>query len=50
MLAALSHEDLSLVEELLPENQTVRVNSSHDIHFAQTMIYTDTLNEFAARA
>lgn len=49
LLAALSDEDLSHVEELLPENQTVRVNSSHDIHFAQTKIYTDTLNEFAAR-
>lgn len=49
LLAALSDEDLSHVEELLPDNQTVRVNSSHDIHFAQTKIYTDALNEFAAR-
>lgn len=49
LLAALSDEDLAHVEELLPENRTIRVRSSHDIHFAQTKIYTSALNEFITR-
>ncbi|MFV0435176.1 MAG: alpha/beta fold hydrolase [Leucobacter sp.] len=39
LLAALSDEDLTHVEELLHDNRTIRVRSSHDIHFARTGAY-----------
>lgn len=50
LLAALDDDDLVRVEGLLPDNQTVRVRSSHDVHFARTKKYTDTLNCFARHA
>ena len=39
LLAALSDEDLHRVEGLLRDNRTIRVRSSHDIHFARTTAY-----------
>ena len=44
LLAALSDDDLKRVETLLPKNQTVRVRSSHDIHFAHPKIYQKAIN------
>jgi pimeloyl-ACP methyl ester carboxylesterase len=49
LLAALSDEDLARVESLLPDNQTVHVRSSHDVHFARTKQYAEALNAFAHR-
>jgi pimeloyl-ACP methyl ester carboxylesterase len=43
LLAALSDEDLARAEGLLPDNQTIRVRSSHDIHFARTTSYIAAL-------
>ena len=50
LLAALSDEDVARVEELLPDNETVRVRSSHDVHFARTKEYAAAVNAFAERA
>lgn len=50
LLAALSEEDLARVEELLADNETVRVDSSHDIHFAQTEAYVEALHSLTERA
>ena len=50
LLAALSDEDVARVAELLPDNEIVRVRSSHDVHFAQTAEYTAALIAFAQRA
>lgn len=49
LLAALDDSDLARVEHLLPDNQTTRVRSSHDIHFARTKTYVRVLQELAAR-
>ncbi|MFC0674535.1 alpha/beta fold hydrolase [Brachybacterium hainanense] len=46
LLAALD-DDLARVEQLLPDNETVRVRSSHDVHFAQTEKYATALIGFA---
>lgn len=50
LLAALSDEDLARVEGLLPDNETVQVKSSHDVHFAKTKEYVQAVNAFARRA
>ncbi|MGW6375750.1 alpha/beta fold hydrolase [Rhodococcus sp. NPDC055112] len=50
LLAALSDEDLAHVEELLHDNHTVRVRSSHDIHFARTSAYVGALQELSKAA
>ena len=50
LLAALSDEDLARVEGLLPDNETVLVRSSHDVHFAKTQDYAQALNAFVQRA
>ena len=47
LLAALSDEDLSRVEALLPDNETVHVRSSHDVHFARTKEYATAMLELA---
>lgn len=47
LLAALSDEDLARVESLLPENRTVHVRSSHDVHFARTKEYAAAMIELA---
>lgn len=39
LLAALSDDDLRRVESLLPDNRTIRLRSSHDIHFTRTSAY-----------
>lgn len=49
LLAALDDSDLARVEQLLPDNRTTRVRSSHDIHFARTKTYVRVLKELAAR-
>lgn len=49
LLAALSDEDLARVEELLPDNRTVRVRGGHDIHFAHTKAYVNALIGLARR-
>lgn len=49
LLAALSDEDLARAEELLADNVTTRVRSSHDIHFARTRAYVKALDELADR-
>lgn len=50
LLAALSDDDLARVESLLPDNRTVRVRSSHDIHFARTTTYVRELLDLGERA
>lgn len=50
LLAALDDDDLAKVESLLPDNQTIRVRSSHDIHFAHPKVYANALKQLAARA
>ncbi len=45
LLAALSDEDLARVESLLPDNRTIRVRSSHDVHFAKTAAYVRALEQ-----
>lgn len=47
LLAALSDEDLTRVESLLPRNRTIRVRSSHDIHFAHTKTYVRAIKELS---
>ncbi|MGW9630943.1 alpha/beta fold hydrolase [Agromyces sp. NPDC055520] len=49
LLAALDEEDCARVHSLLPDNQVVRVRSSHDVHFARTRVFTRVLQEFAVR-
>lgn len=49
LLAALDDSDLARVEQLLPDNHTTRVRSSHDIHFAHTKTYVRVLQELATR-
>lgn len=49
LLAALDDTDLDRVEQLLLDNQTMRVRSSHDIHFANPDVYLATLESLAAR-
>ncbi len=49
LLAALSDEDLARVESLLPDNRTVRVRSSHDVHFAKTGAYVQALEQLVER-
>lgn len=49
LLAALDDGDLARVEQLLPDNQTTRVRSSHDVSFARTKTYVSVLEELAAR-
>lgn len=49
LLAALSDEDLARVESLLPDNRTVRVRSSHDVHFAKTAAYLRALQQLVER-
>jgi pimeloyl-ACP methyl ester carboxylesterase len=49
LLAALDEDDLARVESLLPQNRTVHVKSSHDVHFAHTEAYTDALLELVDR-
>jgi pimeloyl-ACP methyl ester carboxylesterase len=49
LLAALDDSDLTRVENLLPDNETTRVRSSHDIHFARTTNYVAALEDLAAR-
>lgn len=49
LLAALSEEDLTRVEELLSDNESVHVRSSHDIHFARTKTYAQALIGLARR-
>jgi len=44
LLAALSEEDLNRIESLLPNNETIRVKSSHDIHFAHPKTYQKAVN------
>ena len=48
LLAALSDEDLRRVESLLSDNRTIRVRSSHDIHFARTKTYVRALAELSS--
>jgi len=50
LLAALDDDDLARVESLLPDNQTVHIRSSHDIHFAHPKKYSSALKELAVRA
>lgn len=50
LLAALDDDDLARVEQLLPDNRTSRVRSSHDIHFARPDAYIVALQSLAARA
>nr|WP_241429214.1 alpha/beta hydrolase [Agrococcus sp. ARC_14] len=49
LLAALDDHDLARVESLLPDNRTIRVRSSHDIHFARTNRYVTALKQLGAR-
>ncbi len=49
LLAALDDDDLARVERSLPDNQTTRVRSSHDVHFARTKTYASALQDLAAR-
>ena len=49
LLGALDDSDLARVEQLLPDNQTTKVRSSHDVHFAQTKTYASVLQDLAAR-
>jgi len=49
LLAALDDDDLAKVESLLPDNQTIRVRSSHDIHFAHPKTYANALKKLAVR-
>ncbi|MFT3834962.1 MAG: alpha/beta hydrolase [Micropruina sp.] len=49
LLAALSDDDLARVESLLPDNRTVRVRSSHDVHFAKTGAYVQALEQLVER-
>lgn len=49
LLAALDDDDLNRVEQLLPDNETTHVRSSHDIHFAQPDVYITALLGLAAR-
>lgn len=49
LLAALDDDDCARVDLLLPDNEVVRVQSSHDVHFAKTELFTHVLHEFAAR-
>ncbi|MFT4296682.1 MAG: alpha/beta hydrolase [Micropruina sp.] len=49
LLAALSDDDLHRVESLLPDNHTIRLRSSHDIHFAHTNRYVQALKELGGR-
>ena len=44
LLAALSDDDLKRIESLLPNNHTIKVKSSHDIHFAHTKTYQKAIN------
>ena len=50
LLAALSDEDLARVEQLLRNNRTIRVRSSHDVHFARTSAYVAALRQLSAAA
>lgn len=49
LLAALSDDDLARAEALLPDNQTIRLRSSHDIHFAHPKRFCEALEGFAER-
>ena len=48
LLAALSDDDLKHIESLLPNNHTIRVKSSHDIHFAHPKTYQKAINTLSA--
>lgn len=48
LLAALDDSDLARVEQLLKSNTTIRIRSSHDIHFAHTKTYVRALKELKA--
>lgn len=50
LFAALNEEDLARVEQLLVDNQTVRVRAGHDIHFEKPDVFTRTLRELAERS
>lgn len=50
LLAALSDEDLAQVEGLLHDNRTIRVRSSHDVHFARTSAYVAAIRTLVAAA
>jgi len=49
LLAALDDNDLARVESLLSDNQTTKIRSSHDIHFAHPKVYARVLKQLAAR-
>jgi pimeloyl-ACP methyl ester carboxylesterase len=49
LLAALSEQDCDRVDSLLPANETIRVRSSHDVHFEHPRQFAHTMLSFAER-